>query len=786
MDDDRNRFEPYIQRAVADGILTGCNPPKNDRFCPDRPVTRGELAVMLVRAIDAPSGQGDHYSDDNGHLAEGAIEALAAKGVTRGCAKERFCPDRVISRGEMAELLIRALAWETEADTSPYVDLDESPHGVSLAELARRGGVEPCDEPVGARLCPRAAVTRAEATFSLVTALGLSPAKASSTESEAPNIGFIDHFDSLNLWDGRARSNRNRVRITSEGYRGSGLRVTIAKGSHFGTDFKLDLSEAVGEDPELLYFRYMLRFDPDWATNTSGKLPGFSGVYGSTGKGGYRSSPSSPGWSARVQFFPNTADDPRVRLGYYVYHLGQQTDYGDGMAWGEAGRLVPGDWYCVEGEVRLNTPGLGDGALRAWIDGTSVFDVSGFAFRRPGEPDIRVNSFWFDTYYGGKTVPDKDLGLTIDEVEVDSQRIGCDSGTGTARPISGDFDGNGYQDRLTWGTCPGSDCFRLVETMGSGKRRASWLGNGAWFTLETHRVGMASGDFDGDDIDELVYPGRCAGSIKCWRVHDSTGVGWSRGEDWASGARFSETAGTLVAGDFDGDSLDDLTYEGRCGSDRHPCWRVHRSGRDHFLEPADWGAPHIGGIDSPVAADVTGDGLEELLYRTACGEETCWVAQVSTGSGFDEPLVLGTALDSELAWSELFDWNGDERADIISLVVTDENSKILVRRIEGGEVGEADEVVVLDAAVTDVAMRRVGDDGPTQAMVTMECGESQCQQLLTVALGKIISSERLTVESLKAPEPSICEARHAHDLCVDVITPKPQTWPLPLSGLLLR
>jgi hypothetical protein len=38
--------------ALADaGITRGCNPPANDSFCPDDPVTRGQMAAFLHRAL---------------------------------------------------------------------------------------------------------------------------------------------------------------------------------------------------------------------------------------------------------------------------------------------------------------------------------------------------------------------------------------------------------------------------------------------------------------------------------------------------------------------------------------------------------------------------------------------------------------------------------------------------------------------------------------------------------------------------------------------------------------
>ncbi len=44
-------FRDDIERLAAAGITKGCNPPVNDRFCPEDPVTRGQMAAFLVRAL---------------------------------------------------------------------------------------------------------------------------------------------------------------------------------------------------------------------------------------------------------------------------------------------------------------------------------------------------------------------------------------------------------------------------------------------------------------------------------------------------------------------------------------------------------------------------------------------------------------------------------------------------------------------------------------------------------------------------------------------------------------
>lgn len=728
-DDDNSRFEPFIETAKKHGLISGCNPPDNDRFCIGQSMTRGVMAILLARAVGASSADGDHFKDDDGHVAEGAIEALIAQGVPMGCELDRFCPNRPITRGEMAALITRALGWEHTADPSRYRDIAESQFASPLAELAERGGLEPCDPPVNRALCPRKTVKRDEAVFSLVSALGLPPTAITAHGSELPEIGFGDSFDDLSLWDGRSPSHRNRVEITEDGFRASGLQVTIPEGSHFGADFELDLGNEVGEEPEQLFFRYFLRLDSDWATTSSGKLPGFSGIYGSTGKGGYQSKPWEPGWSARLMFSPARGDDPRVPLGYYVYHLGQERRYGDSLRWNEAGKLLPGEWYCLEGEVELNTPGAADGALRAWIDETPAFDETGLQFRRPDEPEIRIESFWFNVYYGGKAVANKDLGMTIDEVVVDTQRIGCETGVEVSARSTGDFDANGYEDRIWWSSCPAGRCFWVETTTTSGAKQKRQVGDGAWFSLETHRFGLETGDVDGSGRSDIVYRGRCDGSVRCWRVHRLSGSRLGTGENWGDGARISPSAAALVFGDWNGDGLDDLAYQGLCGDDAHDCWRVHLSTGSRFETPLDWGGTP-GTPTMPRAADITGDSFEDLIYQAPCIHSTCWFVQESTGETFLAPRPLGRAAVAESEHLEVIDFDADGDEDLVSWEMRGETSRISVRFAEPNGLGNPVLLTKLDRQVSDVQLRRIDSGYPVQALVEVDCPDLPCVEYL--------------------------------------------------------
>jgi hypothetical protein len=112
-DDQGSLFEGAINRLAAAGITKGCNPPTNSRYCPDDPVTRGQMAVFLARAFGLVDGVGANvFVDDDGSVFENSIDKIATVRITTGCnppTSDRFCPDSPVKRGEMAVFLSRAL-----------------------------------------------------------------------------------------------------------------------------------------------------------------------------------------------------------------------------------------------------------------------------------------------------------------------------------------------------------------------------------------------------------------------------------------------------------------------------------------------------------------------------------------------------------------------------------------------------------------------------------------------------------------------------------------------------
>lgn len=111
-----NVFAEDIGRLATANIARGCNPPDNDEFCPSRPLTRATLAALLVRALGLEANTHPGFVDvPAGSVFVEDIGRLATAGITQGCNppdNDRFCPDDFVTRGQLAAFLHRALSFK--------------------------------------------------------------------------------------------------------------------------------------------------------------------------------------------------------------------------------------------------------------------------------------------------------------------------------------------------------------------------------------------------------------------------------------------------------------------------------------------------------------------------------------------------------------------------------------------------------------------------------------------------------------------------------------------------
>ena len=160
---------PAIEALATDGLFvdTECG---EGLFCPDQPIQRQTMAIWLIRILrdDPPTVGESRFAD----IAHGQwwiryAEALADRQITLGCATNppRYCPDRSVTRAQMASFLARALQLPPAPTPAGFTDTEGNTHQANIDALAAAGITLGCDtDPL--RYCPDQPVTRAQmATF---------------------------------------------------------------------------------------------------------------------------------------------------------------------------------------------------------------------------------------------------------------------------------------------------------------------------------------------------------------------------------------------------------------------------------------------------------------------------------------------------------------------------------------------------------------------------------------------------------------------------------------------
>lgn len=203
------------------------------------------------------------------------------------------------------------------------------------------------------------------------------------------------------------RQGTNDTRVSNPSKAGSkSLEVRIPKGEHYGMAATFDPVEAGAVDSELteMYAGYSVRFSPGFdGGKYASKLPGPVNVEPGGAKGGDPANGQN-GWSARGGF--SDGGNEGIDIGYYVYHMDANGDYGDFFT---AKTIPRGEWIKVHQYIKLNTVSGGsanhDGQLKMWVDDELYMDKSGMRFTE----DLSLGcNYWFDIYYGGPDTPPTD------------------------------------------------------------------------------------------------------------------------------------------------------------------------------------------------------------------------------------------------------------------------------------------------------------------------------------------------------------------------------------------
>jgi len=183
-------YQP-IQQFARRGITTGCD---TAVYCPERGVTRAEMAVFLDRTLGFPNPAmpaSPRFGDvPPAYWAYAFIDQFATLGITTGCGGTEFCPDRGVTRSEMAAFLIRALKQPQVTPAAPtFADVPTThPQFGYVEALVKAGVTTGCgDDDQGHRLyCPDRGVTRAEMAVFITRAFPHRRGQTGATRHDAP------------------------------------------------------------------------------------------------------------------------------------------------------------------------------------------------------------------------------------------------------------------------------------------------------------------------------------------------------------------------------------------------------------------------------------------------------------------------------------------------------------------------------------------------------------------------------------------------------------------------
>jgi hypothetical protein len=124
-------FFRFIQRLGELGITSGC---ATGAFCPDAPITAGQLAVFVVRglaggdSLEHPTAP--YFSDVPAtHPFFRHVQKLRAIGAWDGCGGAWFCPDHAVTRAQAAAIILRALLDAPRENGQCTLSCDRHPCG---------------------------------------------------------------------------------------------------------------------------------------------------------------------------------------------------------------------------------------------------------------------------------------------------------------------------------------------------------------------------------------------------------------------------------------------------------------------------------------------------------------------------------------------------------------------------------------------------------------------------------------------------------------------------------
>jgi uncharacterized repeat protein (TIGR01451 family) len=163
--------DPFAEAIVLMGahrITNGCSADPL-LYCPNDPVTRGQMAVFVVRSVmgdDSFAYQPvPHFTDvAASHPFFKWIQKLQELGITSGCGNSSYCPDSLVTRAQMAAFILKARLGTSPSFNYSNVPLfadvpATNPFFVWIQKLKLLGITQGCS---ATEYCPESPVTRGQ------------------------------------------------------------------------------------------------------------------------------------------------------------------------------------------------------------------------------------------------------------------------------------------------------------------------------------------------------------------------------------------------------------------------------------------------------------------------------------------------------------------------------------------------------------------------------------------------------------------------------------------------
>ncbi|MGI6649689.1 MAG: S-layer homology domain-containing protein [Bacillota bacterium] len=158
-----------IEALVNAGVITGY---PDGTFKPNNTITRAEFATAVVKAFNLELKSGKVFNDTANHWAEDFIATAAANGLISGYNDTTFGPNDLITREQMAVLIVNATGLTEVSSAKTFAD------GASISDWAKDGvaiasGNDLITGYPDNTFKPKGNATRAEAVTILINALTL-------------------------------------------------------------------------------------------------------------------------------------------------------------------------------------------------------------------------------------------------------------------------------------------------------------------------------------------------------------------------------------------------------------------------------------------------------------------------------------------------------------------------------------------------------------------------------------------------------------------------------------